>query len=1160
MKGPPALIFPIFALVAGVVAFPAQAMLDDNENGMSDVWEAAYGEGRVPGADEDGDGYTNREESIAGTDPMDLASCPVLAGVEQMNGSTIGQRWPSIGGVRYQPLASADLVSWVPIGDQVVGTGGMIDVALDVGSAFSSGGVRRRKWSGLTDEGVSDLRIMARTGTVAPDVDDRLTSLRTRQTSPDEDEYGQAITGFIVPPTTGDYTFWIAGDDASEFRLSTDGTAANAGRIARIPNWSDELEFTKNAAQKSAPIPLVAGSAYYFEVLQREYDGGDHVAVAWTKPGDAADSREIIGGAALSSTGDSIANLLADGRIFFRLEVADADADGDGLTDWEEVVLGLDAGDSTTKPNVPDKPAARARVASPSVVTLGVAVDRAYEADGTAARFKIFRSGGICPISVGYTLSGTAAKGVDYVDPGSSVTVGVAEGSAAVSIAPLADGEIEVPEGVTMTLLPGPGYALGSPTSTSVTIDDSRDVLYVAQLRGVVGSGGSGIASVRRAGNALGSRVALSFTGLATAETAAEIFHSTTGTAGPTVLTLPGNQVVGENWDFAPAAGFSSAQIVSALDAGQLWVRVRTEGAPEGEIVGQLRTTPAFETMPPTETPPVALAGATTDAEAARFLAQATFGATDGSVTEVRAGDFARWIDSQIALPATHHVDYVTARRAELEALNGNDGYHRPREEAFWQAALAAPDQLRQRMALALSEMLVISQVGSLEGDHVAVTEYYDALVDGAFGNYRDLLETVTKSPMMGQYLSMMRNRKPDPETGSEPDENYAREIMQLFTIGLTKLHTDGSIRLSSEGLPIPTYSQDDIVELAHVFTGWGPHYDEADPPRWNDGDVADRRGWFLYGYDDTRPMTHYADFGDERPRTILGGTVIPGDVGGEARMAAALDALFDHPNVGPFIARHLIQRFVTSNPSPGYTYRVARAFNGEAGAARGDLGATIRAVLLDPEARNVGPRTSISFGKGSEPLLRMARMFRATDVKPPLLEINGDDRYFIEIRYRMSEQSVLAAPSVFNFFLPSYSAPGVVSESGLVSPEYQILTDTTIINQANLMSIYLDYGLWTPQLIPGTTSNAYLRADYTRLVAILDDPDRTRLEAESDLIDHLDARLLFGAMSPELRASIQAAFAALPSWYGYEPDRQKRRAEMAVFLVLTSPEGFVQR
>lgn len=196
---------------------------------------------------------------------------------------------------------------------------------------------------------------------------------------------------------------------------------------------------------------------------------------------------------------------------------------------------------------------------------------------------------------------------------------------------------------------------------------------------------------------------------------------------------------------------------------------------------------------------------------------------------------------------------------------------------AWWQHALTAPDQLRQRMAWALSQILVVSQFGALDGEHEGITLYYDMLLDGAFGNYRDLLEKVTLSPMMGIYLSMMRNQKPDAVTGHEPDENYAREIMQLCSIGLTEMHTDGSYKLSDEGMPLPTYTQNDIVGLAHIFTGWSAHYDDADPPTWDGSNVASRIDWFYWGWDSMRPMSFYAETHDTLDRTIVGGHTIAG-------------------------------------------------------------------------------------------------------------------------------------------------------------------------------------------------------------------------------------------------------------------------------------------
>ena len=207
--------------------------------------------------------------------------------------------------------------------------------------------------------------------------------------------------------------------------------------------------------------------------------------------------------------------------------------------------------------------------------------------------------------------------------------------------------------------------------------------------------------------------------------------------------------------------------------------------------------------------------------------------------------------------------------------------------------------------------------------------------------------------------------------------------MKQLFSVGLSRTHLDGTLMLDAEGLPIPTYTQEETVGLAHIFTGWGPHYDDANPPRWSNNSIASRNDWFLYGYDALRPMSYYANHHDNEERVILGGHLIPAGSDGVDRLAQAMDAIFEHPNTGPFIARQLIQKFVTSNPSPGYVARVASAFNDNGSGTRGDLGATIKAVLLDYEARALAPRQSYSYGKPSEPLLRVARALRVLRLLP---------------------------------------------------------------------------------------------------------------------------------------------------------------------------------
>lgn len=550
---------------------------------------------------------------------------------------------------------------------------------------------------------------------------------------------------------------------------------------------------------------------------------------------------------------------------------------------------------------------------------------------------------------------------------------------------------------------------------------------------------------------------------------------------------------------------------------------------------------------------------AASDSAAARFLIQSSFGPTAASIADVRAGTFADWIEKQLALSPSYHLPYYRARAAEfLARSSGNDnGSYTPRQEAWWQNAMTAPDQLRQRMAFALSETLVISQDSSLDSEHEGATAYYDILVKNAFGNYRQLLEEVTLNPMMGKYLSMIRNRKPNTKTGSQPDENYAREIMQLFTIGLSQLNLDGTLVLDSAGLSIPTYTQADIVGLAHVFTGWGPYYDPANPPKWSDGTTAKISDWFLYGWDPLRPMTFNTTNGDLQPRQIVTGVSVSGTLTGPQRMKFALDTLFNHPNVGPFIGRQLIQRFVTSNPSPAYVQRVALAFNNNGAGVRGDLGATLKAVLLDPEARRPESLVDVKFGKLIEPLLRVARLLRAFPPTPRPYAATGDNRLFLNFFYSINEQAPLFSPTVFNFFKPGFAQAGQIAAAGLFSPEFQIFDDVTAMLETNLnySLIYSGISVGEPS---GTGTN--MKLDLSEPLGILTATGRTHPAAQAALVDYLNLRLVGGNMSPFLRQEILDTFTSLPTTFTYTAANELKRVQMAVYLVMFSSDFNIQR
>ena len=1154
---------PAFAVIAwGVCLLPAAGpFIDRAGNGVSDVWEAAHPGITNLDVDDDRDGFSNRQEAMAGTNPFDAQCRPRIAGLVHRPDDRVTLRWPSMPGIRYRLFVSTDMNEWKPVGTAGIGDGGEMEHEIPLAAAEIDprGKITRSKWTGLSGWTLDPVSQAAASGTPAPAVTDELAAVETAQTNPDADQYGQWLRGWIIAPQTGDYTFWIAADDLAEFWLSTDEEPLNRQRIASVPEWTSFRQFTKHAEQKSAPVALTAGHSYYFEAYQREFSGGDHLSVAWTRPGMAENTLETLAAPHISAAGPTAASVLAGGkRLFLRLAPGHIDSDGDGVSDYEESILGLDRGSRTTTPRLDDREAALRILDSPSTLTIGAATPRGYESTGVAAEFVVFRSGGIGPIEAAYAMSGTAIAGEDYQSLPGSIRLAPGQRSAIVRVVPIAEGLLEARETVTLTLLPGTAYDLGSPATASIAIDDSPDLLFVAQLRAADGvtAGGSGIAAVRRSGNALGALASLSFTGLGGAPLAAEFFVSTNGQTGPIVLTLPGAQQTGVPWDLAPAAGLQKEDIVTALDEGRLWLRVKSSLHPDGELLGRLLPSSGWQVMPEPPAPPAAPTAAATRGEASRFLAQATYGPTDEAIDELLDSNFAAWIDAQLALPASHHLPYVRSRRAELLARDGSDGWQGPRNEAWWQAALAAPDQLRQRMAFALSQIFVISQFGMLDIEHEGTALYYDMLVDHAFGNYRDLLERVTLSPMMGTYLSMIRNRKPDPETGHEPDENYAREVMQLFSVGLSLTHMDGTLKLDAEGLPIPTYTQDDTVGLAHVFTGWGPHFDEADPPRWSDGNLADRNGWFTWGHDAMRPMSFYPDFHDQQDRVILGGVLVPGSETGPERLRIALDAIFGHPNTAPFVAKQLIQRFVTSNPSPGYVHRVASVFANNGQGTRGDLGATIKAVLLDSEARHSAPRALGSFGKPAEPLLRMSRMYRALRLTPP---IAGDPRYFLNLQYTIPEQAPLLAPSVFNFFQPGYSNPGEIARVGLLSPEFQIFAETTAIGQSNHHYGAITWGTWSSEPSNGQ-SYSVLQLDFTPCVNLLNTSDLTPPQAQELLITYLDDLLLSGAMSDGLKNDIRAMFSSLPSWYDTSSDRQLWRARVAAWLILNSPEFFNQR
>lgn len=522
--------------------------------------------------------------------------------------------------------------------------------------------------------------------------------------------------------------------------------------------------------------------------------------------------------------------------------------------------------------------------------------------------------------------------------------------------------------------------------------------------------------------------------------------------------------------------------------------------------------------------------------EASRFLWRSTFGPLDSEIDRVMQIGYAAWIDEQQTLPATLHQPL-------LAGFSGEIGQNE-RQRVWWDVAKIAPDQLRQRTAFALSEILVVSDLnGDLEGQPLALAAYYDLLVTQAFGNYRELLEAVTLTPVMGHYLSMFRSTR-DPVLGIEPDENYAREIMQLFSIGLVQLNLDGSVVMNG-GQAVPTYDQSDIVALAEAFTGW--NFAGADG---GDGDCEPWE-WRWPEANWLEPMApcpvtnpnngQPADYHVTTAKTIVGGVNLPAGQSAQQDLEQALDALFNHPNVGPFLARRLIQRLVTSNPSPQYIGRIAGVFRDNGQGIRGDLGATVKAILMDPEALS-GAAGNPEFGKLREPLLRQTQINRVYDARINPQFAADPDCCWPGAIYRPEfffGQAALRSPSVFNFFKPDFAQPGAIENQGLVSPEFEITTETQVVTLANF---YFESLMWGPPY-PWQTEH---ELQVGPLLAIAGDA--------ATLVDQVIDDLLYGGLDPLTRQIIVDRINQIRV-----QDSDVRVAE-TIYYITTSPQAMVQQ
>lgn len=571
---------------------------------------------------------------------------------------------------------------------------------------------------------------------------------------------------------------------------------------------------------------------------------------------------------------------------------------------------------------------------------------------------------------------------------------------------------------------------------------------------------------------------------------------------------------------------------------------------------------------------------------AAQFLNRATFGATPEAVeelaTRMRRIGIRRacneWIDQQFDIPATNHRDLTVdmIQRDGLTTRQDQAYITRYRHHSWWHAALAGEDQLRQRTAWALSQILVTSSDGagfndrgaghySGEGRWLGPTHYYDLMVKHAFGSYEELLTDVTYHPVMGIYLSHLRNRKTNLGENRFPDENYAREIMQLFTIGLYELHQDGRLKTDDNGELIPTYTNEDIKEFAKIFTGlsFRPHPN------------ATGNGRFWWGNDFEEPMQMFDFEHEPGVKTLLNGEVVgsESEVDGNADIAAAIDNLMAHDNVGPFLARRLIQRFVKSNPSRAYIRRVARRFDNNGAGVKGDMKAVIKAILLDAEAwrglslrGRSGPNRlevearGTDYSKLQEPVIRYTSMLRYMD---PLSEHESGRMMLMPMSYNWGQEPY-QSPTVFNFFLPDYQAPALlgytpsrrIPNGFLASPEFQVETPVTANRLAGRyiwdISSQRSWQRWSNSS-SGISHNSDLHFQLE---------DQMELCTEDDdmhgLMDELDLVLCNGTMPQDVKELMVQVTAQETQWMKnnafWRPRMEEFRCNALLINTLTSP------
>jgi uncharacterized protein (DUF1800 family) len=532
---------------------------------------------------------------------------------------------------------------------------------------------------------------------------------------------------------------------------------------------------------------------------------------------------------------------------------------------------------------------------------------------------------------------------------------------------------------------------------------------------------------------------------------------------------------------------------------------------------------------------------------ASRFLGQATLGYNYEDIQATSIMGIEDWIDAEFTKPIPFTLkNKVKAYHNFVKTATNNTAAgqsYRFWSYAWWQYHMASDDALRQRVALALSELFVISDKSTFGGNSYALSSYYDVLLSNAFNNYKDIMTGVTFHPSMGVYLTYLNNPKANPAANQFPDENYAREFMQLFTIGTSKLNMDGTLMLNANGQPIQTYNNTDIGEFAKVFTGLS----------WADRTTFNKTAANDTSY--TLPMIMFNTSHEPGVKNLLNGFVVPNrnPVDGIADIQDAITNLFNHPNIAPFVSKFLIQRLVTSNPTPAYVNRVASVFINNGQGIRGDMKSILKAILLDPEAKSCNSGSEADFGALREPFIRYVQINKAFDAGT----LSGNYRNDMDYVYRFVQQKPLTSPSVFNFFQQEYQPIGPLEQANLVAPEFQITNAQTIQGYINSLYRFVvqenvadEYDLYTLE-----DDNTYLNE-----ISTIDLNDEVLLGDNSQLhilLDRLNLLLAQGRLSP---SSLTIIKNVLLEWPASTTAEKRERVKLGIYLILSSPEYLINR